>query len=118
MTLDLATLFESSDGLFSTGPCRYASDWRIKSLASSNVAEFLINSSNFVSLCDFDLFEVTNSYRTFEKYCKRKLYKVSVVIAVKTRAFQIETKFSATAEVDNLLQHDTLKLYIKDLFKS
>ena len=63
-------------------------------------------------------FGVTNSYRTVENYCKRKLYKVSVVIAVKTRAFQIETKFSATAEVDNLLQHDTPTLYIKDLLKS
>ena len=93
MTPDLATLFESSDRLLSTGPCRYASDWMIKSLAPSNGGEFSINSSNFVSLCDFDLFEVTYSYKTFENYCKRKLYKVSVVIAVKTRASRIETRF-------------------------
>ena len=93
MTPDLATLLESPDRLLSTDPCRYASDWMIKSLASLNVGEFLINSSNFVSLCDFDLFGVTNSYKTVENYCKRKLYKVSVVIAVKTRASRIEMKF-------------------------
>ena len=93
MTPDLATLFKSSNRLLSTGPCRYASDLMIKSIASSNCAEFSINSSNLVSLCDFDLFGVTNSYKTVENYCKRKLYKVSVVIAVKTRASRIEMKF-------------------------
>ena len=58
MTPDLATLLESSDRLLSTGPSKYASDWMIKSLASSNGREFSINSSNLVSLYDFG---VTNS---------------------------------------------------------
>ena len=93
MTPDLATLLKSADRLLSTDPCRYASDLMIKSLASSNGGELSMNSSNFVSLCDFDLFGVTNSYKTVENYCKRKLYKVSVVIAVKTRASRIEMKF-------------------------
>ena len=44
----------------------------------------------------FIYFGVTNSYKTLENYCKRKLFKVSVesvVIAVKTRAFQFDPKF-------------------------
>ena len=67
MTLDLATLFKSADRLLSTGPCRYASDLMIKSSASSNGGEFPINSSNFVSLCDFG---VTYSYKTLETTVK------------------------------------------------
>ena len=41
----------------------------------------------------FIYFGVTNFYKTLDNYCKRKLYKVSVVIAVKTRAFQFDAKF-------------------------
>ena len=93
MTPDLATLFESSDWLLSIGPCRNASDWVIKSFISSNGGDFCKNSPKFVSWYDFHLFGVTNSYKTLVDYCKRKLYKVSVVIAVKTRAFQFDAKF-------------------------
>ena len=72
MTPGLATLLESSDRLLSTGPCRYASDWMIKSLASSNGGEFSINSSNLVSLCDFG---VTNSYKTLENSFQKTTVK-------------------------------------------
>ena len=41
----------------------------------------------------FIYFGVTNFYKTLDNYCKRKLFKVSVVIAVKTRAFQFDPKF-------------------------